>query len=42
VTDRDAIGQPGPGEQLTKFACLDCRRVFKRVVADVGKRSASH
>ncbi len=31
--------QPGPGEQLTKFACLDCRRVFKRPVADIGKRN---
>lgn len=32
-------GQPGTGQQLTKFACLDCRSVFKRAVADVGKRN---
>ena len=31
--------QPGAGEQLTKFACLDCCRVFKRPVADIGKRN---
>lgn len=31
--------QPGPGQQLTKFACLDCRRVFKRPVANLGKRN---
>ena len=31
--------QPAAGEQLTKFACLDCRRVFKRPVADIGKRN---
>ena len=31
--------QPGPGQQLTKFACLDCRRVFKRSVEDIGKRN---
>jgi hypothetical protein len=31
--------QPGTGQQLTKFACLDCRRVFKRPVADIGKRN---
>lgn len=37
---RDNVGQPGPGQQLTKFACLDCRRVFKRPVEDIGKRSA--
>ena len=32
-------GQPGTGQQLTKFACLDCRSVFKRAVTDVGKRN---
>lgn len=31
--------QPGPGQQLTKFACLNCFRVFKRAVADLGKRN---
>lgn len=39
MTQPRTIGQPGPGEQLTKFACLDCRRVFKRPVADLGKRN---
>lgn len=38
MTDRDSP-QPRPGEQLTKFACLDCRRVFKRAVTDIGKRN---
>ena len=32
-------GQPPKGAQLTKFACLDCCRVFKRPVADIGKRN---
>lgn len=26
-------------QMLTKFACLDCRRVFKRPVEDLGKRN---
>ncbi len=39
--DKDpASVQPRGGEQLTKFACLDCRRVFKRNVADIGKRNS--
>jgi len=40
VTEKATLaGQPGKREQLTKFACLDCRRVFKRPVAHTGKRN---
>lgn len=39
MDDDRGLVQPGKGEQLTKFACLDCRRVFKRRVADIGKRN---
>lgn len=37
--DKQGHGQPGAGGQLTKFACLDCHSVFKRPVADIGKRN---
>ncbi|MCW1402050.1 hypothetical protein OKA06_06825 [Novosphingobium sp. MW5] len=38
-TDKQGHGQPGAGQQLIKFACLDCHSVFKRPVADIGKRN---
>lgn len=40
MTDKaSGNGQPGRGEQLTKFACLDCRRVFKRAISHTAKRN---